>query len=200
MAIESKKHLVICLGNPGNDYKDTRHNAGFIFANFVREKCGFSPWQKSLPGKGEVSKGQINGNDIFILKPHTFMNNSGEVVKPMLREIGENVNIIVAHDDLDIAIGKFKLSHARGSGGHNGVESMISFMNGKDFSRIRIGISPIDEEGLIRRPTDKNKESFVLKNFSTKEREKLNNSLNNLVEAFIIMVEKGIDEAMNKFN
>ncbi|MBI2642028.1 MAG: peptidyl-tRNA hydrolase [Candidatus Wildermuthbacteria bacterium] len=134
-------HLIIGLGNPGKKYEKTRHNAGFMVLDVLEKK--------------ELG--------VRLLKPDTFMNNSGSAVKKEMQKLKiKSQNLLVIHDDIDIPLGKTKVSKGSGSAGHKGVESIIQALGTKDFTRIRIGILP--PEG---KPEDV--ETFVLKNFKKEE-------------------------------
>ena len=135
--------LIVGLGNPGKKYERTRHNVGFMVLDTLKEV--------ELP------------NAVFA-KPQTFMNNSGKAVKSLLTkyQILNTKSLTVIHDDIDIPLGKVKVSFGRGSAGHKGVESMIKELGTKDFTRIRIGIQPTKGK-------PKDVETFVLKNFTKQE-------------------------------
>lgn len=152
--------LIIGLGNPGKKYEMTRHNAGFLYADFLRQELGFPSFVLDKKMSAEISSGKINNEKILIVKPQTFMNLSGEAVLKLLQFYKlSHSDIIVIHDDLDIALGKFKVAVSSRSAGHNGVQSIIDVLGTKNFRRIRLGICPI---GHIRpiQPED-----FVLQDF-----------------------------------
>lgn len=128
--------FIVGLGNPGEKYKNTRHNIGFRVIDEFREKNNFSEFRISQKFNAEISKGEIAGQSVILAKPQTFMNNSGKAVKSLLR------NLFVIHDDIDLPLGKIKIVKNRGSAGHKGVESIIKELGTKNFIRFRIGISP----------------------------------------------------------
>ncbi len=132
--------LIVGLGNPGKEYEKTRHNVGFEVLDSFAEKEGASFSEKKAFGFSAQCKKK--GRTIFLLKPTTFMNNSGEVVSFFKEYYKINPeNILVIHDDLDIDFGKVKISKDSRAAGHNGVQSIIDQLGTKDFSRMRIGIA-----------------------------------------------------------
>jgi peptidyl-tRNA hydrolase, PTH1 family len=165
-------HLIVGLGNPGNEYKTTRHNAGFMAVDFLAAKNGLA-WKMDKKFNAEI----IKDGDTLYLKPQTFMNESGTSVQAVLayykllpktlgimtkKESDLSDILTVIHDDLDVDFGKTKESVDSRSAGHRGVESIINNLKTKNFRRIRIGIRS-SLQGKI--PTEK----FVLQNFGTEE-------------------------------
>ncbi len=170
--------IVIGLGNPGKKYKGTRHNLGFEAVDYFAQRNNFPEFKLSKKLNSLISK----KGDIFLLKPQTFMNNSGKAVKDATDYYNIDYSeIIVIHDDIDLKIGKVKTARDRGSAGHKGVESIISYLKTKDFTRIRIGISPEEKP--------ENTESFVLKRFSKEERERIKESLERVNEKILSIVK-----------
>lgn len=131
--------LIVGLGNPGNEYKDTRHNTGFWFVDKISEQFGIS-LSHDKKFHGDVGRGTIFGQDVRLLKPDTFMNRSGLAVAPLAKfyNIAPN-EILIAHDELDIAPGSIRLKTGGGHGGHNGLKDIVPHI-GADFHRLRIGI------------------------------------------------------------
>jgi len=158
--------LLVGLGNPGKEYERTRHNVGFLFLDFLRSSWGFLPFQSSSKWKGSVSAGIHDGEKTILLKPETFMNRSGESVRSIMDFFKIPVDdIIVIHDDLDIAPGTFKVAKGSGAAGHNGVSDLIEKLGTKDFTRIRIGIG--------RPPENIPADVFVLSPFTREEHDDL---------------------------
>ena len=130
--------LVVGLGNPGSDYARNRHNIGFMAADCLVRRHSFSPWRAKF--QGEMADGSIGGEKIVVLKPHTFMNLSGQSVAAAARFLKLAVaDIVVLHDELDLAPGRVKVKRGGGAGGHNGIKSIDAHL-GPDYRRIRIGI------------------------------------------------------------
>lgn len=131
--------LIVGLGNPGNEYKDTRHNTGFWFVDKLAEQFNIS-LSHDKKFHGEVGRGNIFGQDVRLLKPDTFMNRSGQAVAPLAKFYNINPEeILIAHDELDIAAGAIRLKTGGGHGGHNGLKDIVPHI-GANFHRLRIGI------------------------------------------------------------
>jgi len=168
-------HLIIGLGNPGKQYEKTRHNAGFIVLDELRKKWDFPEFQFSKKFNAEISEGiksevepPIGGSTsrILLVKPQSFMNRSGQVVRTIMDFYKLTTeDIIVIHDDLGIDLGAFKVSADASAGGHNGVQSIMEALGTQQFKRIRIGI-----EGAERKKSRTvSGEAFVLQDFSEEE-------------------------------
>jgi PTH1 family peptidyl-tRNA hydrolase len=141
--------VIVGLGNPGAKYTETRHNAGFWFVEAVARKYGavFRPEKKF---HGEVAKISLQGNDIWLLKPETFMNRSGLAVKSLLSFYQFSAeHLLVAHDEIDLPPGTTKLKTGGGHGGHNGLRDIISQLGSKDFHRLRIGVGHPGSKDLV---------------------------------------------------
>ncbi|MDP2909662.1 MAG: aminoacyl-tRNA hydrolase [bacterium] len=151
--------IIVGLGNPGKEYENTPHNAGFETLDYFAEKNNFPPFEFSKIFNALISK----KGDIILVKPHTFMNASGPSVKRILDKLPEDGTreVVIIHDDIDLPLGNYKISKNRGSAGHKGIESIIKALETKDFTRVRIGVS-------------KTKKPDVLKKFGKKDRETLN--------------------------
>jgi PTH1 family peptidyl-tRNA hydrolase len=188
--------LIAGLGNPGEKYIRTRHNVGFLLLD---EMLGDVSWNKDKYAEAEYWSGEFAGHTAVLVKPHTFMNLSGKSVKELMdRDDIDMSRVIVIYDDIDLPVGKFKLSFDRGSGGHNGLKSVISELDDKAFLRIRVGIAPIDNDGQAIRPADT--ASYVLKEFSKADLEKSLELTPKIKEAIKTFMEFGKEVAMNKFN
>ncbi|MBU2634978.1 aminoacyl-tRNA hydrolase [Patescibacteria group bacterium] len=159
--------IIVGLGNPGEKYKNTRHNVGFqVVDEFAREN-NFSEFKLSKKSHSLISKKE----NIVLVKPQTFMNESGKSVKCLISEIKQRKpDLIVVHDDIDLPLGKIRISKNRGSAGHKGVESIIKEIGFKNFTRFRIGISPAFAKASAGKA--KNVEKYVLQKFD-KEEEKI---------------------------
>jgi len=165
--------LIIGLGNPGLKFKKTRHNIGFRAVDALQKENNFSKFKLNKKAKVEVTKGEINGQTVFLAKPQTYMNNSGQAVKFLLKENSfTEGSLIVIHDDFDLPFGEVKVAENSGSGGHHGIESIINSLGTKNFKHIKIGIRPAIETSGGSSPVNLRAEDFVLKKF-TKDEEKL---------------------------
>lgn len=154
--------IIVGLGNPGEKYKNTRHNFGFMAVDFLREKMGSGNWKFSKKFNAEISKGE----EAILAKPQTFMNKSGEAVKKILSFYkAAPADLMILHDDLDIEFGATKKNFASRAAGHNGVQSVIDALGTNEFSRVRLGIG--------RPPENIPPEDFVLRDFLPEELDKL---------------------------
>jgi PTH1 family peptidyl-tRNA hydrolase len=191
--------LIVGLGNPGLFYANNRHNIGYMCINrFAREhKIRFNKKQ----GLARIGLGEINGEKVVLARPQTFMNNSGEsVIRLVARyKIGLS-NLIVIHDDLDLPTGKIRLRQGRGSGGHKGIESIITHLGKGDFYRVRVGIGRPD----IAEDTDIDKEQaviyYVLSGFTRQEKKIMDIAIPEASQAVLCLLTEGIEAAMNKYN
>ncbi len=159
--------LIIGLGNPGPRYDQTRHNIGFLALDSLRRSFDLPPFQPETTFSAEMSSGFFNGAKIILAKPTTFMNESGRAVRAILDFYKlEPKNLIVIHDDLDLAPGVLRTTESSRSAGHNGVQNIIDALGTQDFFRIRLGIGrPIEVEGTCIPSHD-----YVLARFSSDER------------------------------
>lgn len=164
--------LIIGLGNPGEKYENTRHNAGFIILDELKNTLGFNEFSENKKFQAQISEGNINGEKTILAKPQTFMNFSGKSVKAIMEfyKIATE-DLIVIHDDLDIDLGKFKISTDSSAGGHNGVQSIFSNLSTQEIKRIRIGIEGAEKKKERVTPGD----VFVLQNFSDEELQTIKN-------------------------
>lgn len=188
--------LIVGLGNPGEKYIKTRHNIGFRIINELGRKNNFPDFKFSKRFNAEISKENLNKKRIILAKPKTFMNNSGKAAKSIINYYSlQTKNLFVVHDDIDLPLGKMKISKDRGSAGQKGVQSIINELKTKDFIRFRIGIKPTKQEIKI-----KNIEKFVLQKFNKDEEKIIKETIKKTAEAIEIAIKQDIEKAMNKFN
>ncbi len=193
--------IVVGLGNPGDEYKNTRHNAGRIILELLAKKDGFTEWKDQPKIKALVSKGEIEQEKMTFVMPNNFMNNSGTSVAPMILSKKDLAKLVVVYDDLDIPIGKIKISFNRSSGGHNGLESIIKRVKSPEFVRIRVGVSPHTPSGKLRKPTgEKAVLDFLLKNFKDSEMADLKKVAKTVREALVVFSAESKEKAMTLFN
>ncbi len=158
--------LIVGLGNPGKKYLNTWHNIGFLAIDRFREINSFPDFKLSKKFNSLISEGFIKKEKIILAKPQTFMNNSGNAIRVIIDFYKiKPVNFVVIHDDIDLLLGKIRISKNSGSAGHKGVESIINKLKTKNFNRIRIGIQP-------KKGKPKKVENFVLQEFN-KSKEKI---------------------------
>jgi len=194
--------IIIGLGNPGAQYKNTRHNAGFIALDKFAEKNNFPNFKLAKKYSAEISEGEINNEKILLAKPQTFMNDSGRAVQKITKPytIDPKPLIVVVHDDIDLPLEKIKIVKDRGSAGHKGVESIIKAIGNENLVRIRIGIRPASAP-LRQSSNEASKGSgvakkIVLKKFTKDEVEIIQKSAG----AIEFMLQNGLEKAMNEYN
>ena len=178
--------IIIGLGNPGDQYKNTRHNVGFLALDKYAEENDFPAFVLQKKSKALVSE----NNDVILAKPQTFMNESGKAV----REIAKNKpveSLVIVHDDIDLPLGKIKIIKERGSAGHKGVDSIIQNIGNEGLIRIRIGIGSETKTEAMK---------VVLKNFSADEKVVLNEALERTTKAIDSLINNGLDKTMNEYN
>jgi len=181
--------LIVGLGNPGRRYAKTRHNVGFMVADNLAERYGIELRAKELYRAG---KGSMEGDNVILVEPLTFMNRSGLAVRDVVKRHGvEAGNLIVIHDDIDMETGKLKIRKRGSSGGHKGIESIIRETGISEFSRVKIGIGR--EEGVLV-------EDYVLGKFRKEEIPFIKDAMARAADAVVTIVGEGVDKAMNLFN
>lgn len=159
------KWVIIGLGNPGVEYAKTRHNAGRIALEVFRKKYDFPAWDYKKTYDALTSKGEVGGQEVILLMPETFMNESGKSIVTLVKSKESAAQLVVLHDDADLPIGAWRSARDRGAGGQKGVESIIATIKTRDFYRFRIGIAPEIVLGEERRKAG----DFVLEKFTTDE-------------------------------
>ncbi len=183
--------LIVGLGNPGREYKETRHNIGFMVIDRICKSEHISITK--VQSKALVGIGQIEGRRAVLAKPQTYMNVSGQAVSGLMRFYKVPlVNFIVVNDDLDLPFGTLRLRPGGGSAGQKGMGSIIQQLGSQEFARLRMGIG--------RPPGQMDPSAYVLQAFLRDEQIILDRMLDKAVSAAKIFISKGIDEAMNQFN
>ena len=173
--------LVVGLGNSGAEYEKTRHNTGRILVGIISKK--------------------LEDSKIKFLTPDTFMNNSGKDVVKFVKTKKDLENLVVIYDDIDLPLGKMKISYNRSSGGHNGVGSIIKSVKSEAFLRIRVGISPATPSGKIKKPHgEKDVLKFLLGEFKKPELETIKKLSKKITEAIECIFSEGKDKAMSLYN
>lgn len=184
--------LIVGLGNPGDKYENTRHNAGFVVVDLLLKKLNSvenSVWEESKKFNCYLAKA---GKEIVIAKPSSFMNASGEIVSKLVNFYKiSNFGLFVVHDDLDLPLGKIKVSFGHSSAGHKGVESIIQQIGSNNFVRIRVGI------GQDKKIAG---EKFVLSDFNEDDQPELKKSVKKAVDAILTILKDGVEKAANRYN
>jgi len=189
---KSNKYLIVGLGNPGAKYEHTRHNAGFDAIDKFKFNLNISKEKSRL--SSFISFAEAGGSKLIIIKPQTFMNNSGlAVMKAMFFYGIKRGNIIVVYDDMDIQPGKIRIRKSGSGGSHNGMKSIISHLRTYDFPRVRIGIGKpkAQDRGAI---------DFVLGRPSGESKTAFETGINNAAAALEHIIDYGIEKAMQEYN
>jgi len=187
-------HIIIGLGNPGSVYAETRHNIGFAVVNTIAEQRKIS----FKPGKGDywIASGNINNEDIVLVKPTTMMNNSGCAVRDVVERFKiELINLIIVYDDVHLPIGTLRFRPLGSDGGHNGMGSIIYHLQSEEIPRLRCGIQSTAQDA-----TRLNSVDFVLSPFIPEEQEGVRAMILHAADALQYWIEEGIDAAMNRWN
>lgn len=188
---------VIALGNPGAKYSMTRHNIGWLATDAYCQFAGLPTPVASAAYSGRVSTGVQGEQEVTVLYPETFMNNSGSAVRKLV-PTSAVAQTIVVYDDIDIPFGDIKISFGKSGGGHNGVASVVQALGSKEFVQVRVGIAPRSMlSGTVYRPQGAKQASYVLGNFSVRDRLKLGSVCDAAAQAIAEIVAKGYQSAMN---
>jgi len=189
-------NLIVGLGNPGNKFKNTPHNLGFEVIDAIKkEYCDFFPdFKLNKKLQAEISKGKFPDKEILLAKPQTFMNLSGKSVQAIKKFYKiKPRDIWVFHDDIDLPLGKIRISKGSSAAGHKGVQSIINELGTNEFVRYRMGIKTALTEKM---PS----EDYVLKKFSKAQVFQAQEMINAVTMAMETAMELGIDAAMNRYN
>ena len=182
--------LFVGLGNPGQKYKMNRHNIGFMAVDEISNIGSFSPWRSKF--QGQFCEGRLGSQKIVILKPSTFMNLSGQSVGEISRFYKINSqNIVVFHDELDLAPGKCRFKSGGGHAGHNGLKSIHSHI-GENYKRVRLGIGHPGQKDLVSK--------YVLQDFSKKEQEWLEMLLKRIAKEAIHLANESTEKFINRIS
>lgn len=190
--MSARVDLIVGLGNPGPEYEHTRHNAGFWFVDAIAAAHAV-PFRKEKKFHGDVARIYAHGHDIWLLKPDTFMNLSGQAVQALANFYKIDLkNMLVAHDDLDLPPGTARLKQGGGHGGHNGLRDIISKMGGNGFQRLRLGIG---------HPGDKHKVTgHVLKKTSADDQIAIERAIEQAIKVLPDVINGDLQKAMNQLH
>lgn len=188
---ENPPYIIVGLGNPGREYRDTRHNIGFMLIDKLAERLNARSMR--VQSKAIITTAQYEGRKIILAKPQTFMNLSGQAVQGLVRFYKIPLeNLIIAHDDLDLPFCALRLRPGGGSAGQKGIASTIQQLGTPDFARMRLGID--------RPPGRMDAAAYVLQAFTQKESQQVAELLDKATDAALVWVTDGLDAAMNRFN
>ena len=183
--------LIVGLGNPGRQYEHTRHNAGFDVMDALAEKYNISISESGH--KALFGKGMIGGQKVILAKPQTFMNLSGESLRPIMDFYKlEPEDFIIIHDDIDLDVGRLRIRRKGSAGGHNGLKSIISHLGSMDFPRVKIGVG--------EKPKGYDLADYVLGHFTGDDKYEIENAKKRAADAAVMMICGDAEKAMNEFN
>ncbi|HAN86922.1 MAG TPA: aminoacyl-tRNA hydrolase [Firmicutes bacterium] len=185
--------LIAGLGNPGSRYECSRHNAGFMTADRIALKLGAGKFRRAPYCFSLVARAKFAGTDMLILKPQTYMNNSGVAVARATRwhRVGPE-SLIVVYDDMDLEVGKIRIRTKGSAGGHKGMGSIIEHMGTEEITRVRIGVG--------RPPPWEDSVDYVLDTFTREELPIISDAVINAISAILCIIEDGIEAAQTRFN
>ena len=184
--------VIVGLGNPGKEYANTRHNVGWWVVDHLADVWHFDGWRKD--GDAKVANGTVNGVKVRLVKPQTYMNLSGAVLRPYLRRPfwSAATDLIVVVDEVQLPVGRFRFRAKGSAGGHNGLKSIEGTLKSRDYPRLRIGVgSEHERHGSLA--------DFVLGDFGKHETQVVRDLLPSLTEALALWLKEGIAPVMNKF-
>jgi len=198
------QYIIAGLGNPGEEYENTRHNTGRIVLQYIAKESGlemvFDKKKNALIVDGKVGEGK-NAFKATLIAPETFMNNSGKSVATLVKNVKAAQGLVVIYDDFNLPLGRMKISYNRSSGGHNGLESIIKAVKTEAFVRIRVGTAPANTKGEAKVPHGDDKiEKFILGKFKDDELKTLKKISKKAMEAVEVIAKEGREKAMSVFN
>ncbi|MDO8668912.1 MAG: aminoacyl-tRNA hydrolase [Candidatus Buchananbacteria bacterium] len=186
--------VIVGLGNPGKEYAKTWHNIGFLAIDNIADVFNFKNFQEEKKFQAEISTGSLADQKIILVKPQTYMNNSGAAVGAIIKYYKiEPADIIVIHDDIDLPLGRIKIIKDSSAGGHNGVKSIIQHIKTQDFARVRIGVATPKKEKI-------GSADYVLTKIGFLQSSKAKETIKKTASAVEEAVNISLKSAMNKFN
>ena len=183
--------LLVCLGNPGKEYANTRHNIGFLAADALEKRAGVK--FNKLRYRALTGEVTLGGQRVLVVKPQTYMNLSGEAVKLAggFYKIPPD-HILVLYDDVSLPLGKLRIRASGSAGGHNGIKNIIAHLGTDAFPRIKVGVgAPAQPDGMV---------DWVIGNFTASERKVVDAAIDRALDAAACVIEYGVSEAQNRFN
>jgi PTH1 family peptidyl-tRNA hydrolase len=184
-------HVVAGLGNPGDKYRETRHNVGFFVVDALASEYAISLDRQKF--NAFYGRGSVKGAEVILIKPQSYMNRSGYPIQRLVEYFGiSHRNMLVIHDDIDLVYGRIKIKMKGGHGGHNGVRSIIDTLGDGNFTRLRVGIGRSEDESNVT--------GHVLGRFRPDEIKTLEQIVARSRDAVVAILCEGTREAMNRFN
>jgi len=183
--------IIVGLGNPGDRYRNTRHNVGFHCIDLLARRWGIDV--KERRAKAVLGRGRFQDREVVLAKPRTFMNCSGEAINYLVARFGAKpADIVVIYDEMDLPVGRIRIRPGGSSAGHNGIRSIIGELHTQNFPRVRVGIGPPETHG--------GQVSHVLNRFTDEEAGDISDAIQRVADAMECLVEENITVAMNRFN
>ena len=190
--MSSRIQLIVGLGNPGSQYEKTRHNAGFWFIDAIARAYGIS-LKSENKFHGEAGKGHIDGEEVWLLKPMTFMNKSGQGIAALARFYKIDAeNILIAHDELDLPPGTVRLKKGGGHGGHNGLRDTVAQLGSKEFQRLRLGIGHPGHASQVS--------GYVLGKAPAGEQIEIERAVDKALDELSLILSGDLQKAMNRLH
>lgn len=184
-------YIIVGLGNPTSRYAGTRHNVGFEVIDRLAKKYGIDVNTKKH--KAMIGKGVIGTQKVLLVKPQTFMNLSGESVREIIDYYkAKESDLIIIYDDISLAVGQLRIRAKGSAGGHNGIKSIIQHTGTQEFWRIKVGVG--------EKPAHRDLADYVLGRFQGEEKEIMEEAFLDAADAAVVMMQDGIEAAMNQFN
>ena len=195
-------YIILGLGNPGEEYENTRHNTGRMIVDaFAKKIDADDDWKEDKKIKSEIAKTKIGKNSVLLVKPNTFMNKSGDAVKSLVKNKKQAETLVVVHDDLDLPLGKIKISFNKSAGGHRGVQSIIKAIKTEGFIRMRVGICPVTPSGKQKKPqTEEGIIDLILGKIKNSDQDNWKKIIKKAVLGLESIVTEGRDVATMKIN
>ena len=196
------KHIIVGLGNPGEEYENTRHNAGRMVVAHLALRTGAGDWRDDKKLRARVAEGATKkGDDVTLILPDNYMNRSGTSVAPLVKTERQAKTLVVVHDDIDLPVGTIRIVFDRGSGGHRGVDSIVRAIKTRAFVRVRVGVVPTTPTGKLKKPCGEGAVyDFILKQLTKKDRAVLDEAVVYAAKATEAILESGSTYAMQHFN
>lgn len=184
--------IIAGLGNPGREYENTRHNIGFLVIDDIAKKYQITMLERKH--KAVIGKGYIDGHKVVLVKPFTYMNQSGESIRQATDyyKVDVTTQLVVVSDDISLDVGQLRIRKKGSAGGHNGLKNIILHLGSENFIRIRMGVSD--------KPQGYDLKDYVLGHFTDKEKKVLEETSGKAAEAIRMILQGDVDGAMNRYN
>ncbi len=191
--------LIVGLGNPGREYTGSPHNLGFMGVSHFARIHGIRFDKKQA--RARVGSGEVAGNKVIVARPHTYMNHSGQAVSRLLKKFNISLDdLVIIHDDLDLPLGKIRIRRGGSSGGHKGIESIITELGSWDFTRVRVGIGRSITTPDSTEVGDADVIAYLLSDLPPEDKRTISRVLPGVSEAILCLITEGVTAAMNKYN